>query len=100
MKIRRFFLTLTASVLLASSGVAIISAPTEVQAANYSSSEAKKVKAFQAAYHQLDTTNYTQTNLYTISSNFAACSRPHRLQASATMVPTTAPQLPSSRVRP
>lgn len=73
MKIKHLFLSLTAGVLLASSSATILSTipQQQVLAANYSTSEAKKVKAFQAAYHKLDTTNYTQTNLYTISPNFA-----------------------------
>lgn len=72
MKIRRFFLTLTASVLLASSGAAIINAPTEVQAANYSSSEAKQVIKFQKAYKELDTSSYDQDTIYTVQPNFAS----------------------------
>lgn len=72
MKIRKLFLALTASVLLTGSAATIVAYPQAVHAANYSTSEAKQAKKFQVAYRELDTTNYTQKNLYDVEPNFAS----------------------------
>lgn len=72
MRLKNTFLTLTASVLLTSSAVTLV--PTfnhvQVQAANYSSSEAKKVRQFQSDHKLLDSTVYNENNLYITRPHF------------------------------
>lgn len=64
MKTKKFLFSLTASFLL------ITSTATPVLAAKYSSSEAKSARNFQKVYQSLDTTNYTQKNLYLNAPHF------------------------------
>lgn len=81
MKLKKIFLTLTATVMLASSGLALTETQ-PVQAANYSNSEVKQVRKFQTAYKKLDrTTNYDQDSIYVFAPNFAEPFTPGTLQS-------------------
>lgn len=80
MKLKRFFLSVTASVLLA--GAAPLTASLPVNAASYNSSEASKVKNFQQSYHQLDQASYDQDSLYSVLPNFEEPFNAGNLQAS------------------
>lgn len=67
MKIRHLLFIFSAAL-----AIGIIDYPQNANAAKYSKSEARSVKQFQATYHQLDQTNYDQSNLYLKKPNFAA----------------------------
>lgn len=65
MKVKTLLISLAAGILLFG--------PTgQVSAAKYSQSEASSARSFQKTYQSLDTTNYTQSNLYNTLPNFAA----------------------------
>lgn len=56
-------------------------APTQVNAANYSKSEAKQVRYFQNRYKKLSKKVYDENNLYTVEPNFAEPFNPGQLKA-------------------